>query len=683
MTSVTFRKTLLALAVSSASLPVHAATWQLSDSGLVKTNESFADSVEILGSYAGGDDAIELEGVTLERELVLNATIQTEGDFSGGIDLNNGDGSSQPTDIKDSLVNKGSISAFGNGSAAMLLDPAIVGGDLINEGSLNAKGGFLEGEGARGLDLSVTTVAGNVHNKGTITAEGEKAKAIWVSYDRAGDTNIGGSLINSGTIRATDLVTKWSGEWDDPVTNRVLTGAVGIHLEDVSIQGDIINEGTIEANGDRAMGMLLEGTQLNGKLINRGVIRVDGERSSGIDTTSLNDQSAKLQQIVNEGSIIATGTAAEGMVISFTSDDPKVINTGTIKAEGTAIFLEDFVENEGDKFLVIEHRAGLISGGVAAIASYGNDVDLMWSGGKIQGDILLGSSNSITGYGPVVVISGNAEFDGDRIHAYSVDVGSIPEDTTSFDGHLELEGSYTTIDGNLWVGGGSSLGMKLDNTTDANTAILSVSNNAVFAEGAQIKLAARGSDFSAEGTTYTLVKAASIDNGTANDNLEVSSRSALLNIDTVKVDDTQVLATVTAKSPGQVAASVRQHGASRNAQSAIRGFIPIMGRLDENDPVFVAFSHANESEMAKLAEQLSPEANGGSKTAAVTGQTMISNVTSSRTSSARQGLSSGRRSRKLVFGPRHFTAIPIKTCGTVLPVIMPTVAESPSGPTAS
>ncbi|WP_043531890.1 autotransporter outer membrane beta-barrel domain-containing protein [Litchfieldella xinjiangensis] len=623
MPPVHFRKTLLALAVAGVSMPAYSATLTLTNAGLSESATTvYSEAVTVSGSYTGNDDAIEFEGVRFEQNLILEASIQSSGDYASGFDLDSSE-DGVATTIRGSLINRGSIAVEGYGVAAMLLDPAIIEGDLINEGTLSAKGGlvtygsnqFIYEEGARGLDLSVTQVGGNVHNKGSITVEGERSMGIWMSHDPAGTTIIKGDLINSGTIRATDTVSKLEfdaqGEpiWDDE-NNRVRTAAVGINLADVSI-GNFRNErgGLIEANGELAQGILFEGTQLGGDFINNGEIRANGRYASAVDITSLNGP-AQVRQVINNGIIEATGAESIGFLGSFESADPRLINTGTIKGERYAIELEDFADIGSGKPLTIEHRAGLISGGEAAIFSYNGDVNLLWSGGKIVGDLLLNGEDGVSGIGQSTVrVSGDVIFDGSRIQARLVQVDS-----------------------------GASLGMFIGESNAAP--VLTVNGNVQFAEGAEIRLTPVAADFTAQGRTYTLVQANQIDNGANNDNLDVTLASPFLNMETT-VTANQVTSTVSAKGSDEVADSVRRNGGSRNAQAAIRSFAPLMGRLDENDPVFRAFAHANESEVARLAVQLSPEANGGSTSAAVSGQGLVSNTTSSRTRGARQGMNSG------------------------------------------
>lgn len=84
-----FRKTLLALAVTASAVPAFAQTVQLTNAGFLSERQTYTEDLEITGSYTGGsdEDAIELNGSTLQKNLILNATINSTGDFAGGVDM--------------------------------------------------------------------------------------------------------------------------------------------------------------------------------------------------------------------------------------------------------------------------------------------------------------------------------------------------------------------------------------------------------------------------------------------------------------------------------------------------------------------------------------------------------------------------------------------------------------------
>ncbi|HBP6526366.1 TPA: autotransporter outer membrane beta-barrel domain-containing protein [Pseudomonas aeruginosa] len=68
----------------------------------------------------------------------------------------------------------------------------------------------------------------------------------------------------------------------------------------------------------------------------------------------------------------------------------------------------------------------------------------------------------------------------------------------------------------------------------------------------------------------------------------------------------------------------------------------VLGQLDTADPVYQALANAStREEVAQIAKQLTPEVNGGSSRAAVSGQTIVTNAISNRVAGLRTGMSSG------------------------------------------
>lgn len=580
MSPTSFRKTLLALAIT-ATLPVYAESLVLNNSGIEKNDEIFSESVEINGSFTSNNsdlDAIELNSVTINGDLALNTIINANGANADGLDLSMSGEDPGPfgtrTMIKGSLINKSNISVVGDGSAAMLIDPALIEGNLVNQGTLSATGGLLDGDGVRALEFS-------------------------------GESELYGDLINA-------------------------------------------TSGKIIAEGSHATGILLEGGQINGKLINHGLIQVGGAETTAIDATSNENGHASdrvdIGGIENHGSIIAQGENAVGLMldgVSFASSAAQVINTGLIEATDAAIEIGGFDIDGGDQNILFIHNSGTITSQDEAIdaSEATGQVALTWDAGTITGNLIDISTAQVLGN---VTFNGtDSAEDGANIRMNNAARFYVGTNETA--GHLELGQAHTSLDGNLIVSAASSLGMSLSSATDANKAVLAVTGSATFSEGSQIKLAAKGSDFSAEGSNYKLIEAGTINNG----GLNVVSSSSLLNVDTFTVEGNQVVAKVTAKGSDEVSQVIGNTGGSSNAQAAGGAFSQVLlnqlAQSNPNDPVRLAYIAASENPaaLAKLAEQLAPESNGGATQAATSGQALISNVTGNRTSSARQGLSSG------------------------------------------
>ncbi|MCQ4306535.1 autotransporter domain-containing protein [Pseudomonas stutzeri] len=621
MNAVAFRKTLLAIAVAGAALPIYAQTLTLDNAGLVKENTTFQDTVEVRGSFTSANsdvDAIEFNSVIFKKDLLLEAAVNAKGDNADGVDLSmSGDdedwASMGPaTQIYGDLVNKGTIQVAGAGASGILVDPAIVHGSLINEGTVHVSGNVLEGDGVRAIEIS-------------------------------GDSEIHKDVVNTA-------------------------------------------DGKIIAEGANATAIQLMGSEIDGRLINNGLIQVTGIGADAIDVTT-NEQPewnwskrASVSAIENHGSIIANGVDADGIQIDGGVID-SIVNTGTIEADSTAIVIGDFEVSDARKqeqeyYLKIYHEGGLISGQDAAINAEGNKVDLEWSGGKIQGDIL-----GLDGY---VQITDSVIFDGSRIEVgddetVRVGVNANPDEGHEAAlGHIELLGTHTSIDGDLVVAKDSSIGLNLSNATEATKPVLNVTKTAEFGQGSKLILQANGADFAANGSSYRLVTAQEIiDKG-----LQVVSSNQLLKVSDLKItsteiggglipadddsstppvdggDDTQNPPTdgggepttppadggetgmidVIIKTPEEFKETIATGGGSQNAQAAGVAFSKIASKLPTQ--VLNAFDGITETQAARLIEQTTPEANGGATQAATSGQTLVSNVTGNRTSSIR-GMSSG------------------------------------------
>ncbi|WP_241730009.1 autotransporter family protein [Pseudomonas sp. SST3] len=614
MNPAAFRKTLLAIAVAGAAFPIYAQTLVLDDSGLLRQDVTFIEPVTVNGSFTSvnsEEDAIEFNGVTFENDLIIDAEIKANGDFADGVDLSELDSQDvmQATEIFGDFVNQGEITVTGGGVTGMIVDPAIVHGSLVNAGTLSASGAPLDGESVRALEIS-------------------------------GQSEIHQDVVNAAT-------------------------------------------GKIVATGENATAVLLMGSEIDGRLINNGLIQVAGMGADAIDVTT-NEQPennwskrASVSAIENHGSIIANGVDADGIQIDGGVID-SIVNTGTIEADSTAIVIGDFEvsnarEQEQEYYLKIHQQGGLISGQDAAINAEGGKVDLEWSGGKIQGDIL-----GLDGY---VQITNSVEFDGALIEigndeTVRVGVNTSASKEATF-GHLELLGTHTTIDGDLVVAQNSSLGLNLSNATDTAKPVLTVAKSAEFGQGAKVILQANDADFSANGSSYKLVSAQEIiDKG-----LQVVSSNQLLKVSDLKItstgiagglspvdggpstppvdggDDTQNPPTdggetpttppsdggqtgvidVISKTPEEFKETIATGGGSQNAQAASVAFSQIASKLPKR--LQAAFD-GNATEAARLVEQTTPEANGGATQAATSGQTLVSNVTGNRTSSIR-GMSSG------------------------------------------
>ncbi|MGY1451590.1 autotransporter outer membrane beta-barrel domain-containing protein [Pseudomonas chlororaphis] len=462
-----------------------------------------------------------------------------------------------------------------------------VQGGFINDGAVN----FSSGSTQAGLFFAsqastASTFTGDFINRGSVRIDGLDASATPSGILHSG-SQIGGDLINEGNISV------------------AAEGAVGLDIYQATIAGQVLNTGTIAVTGEGAYGVLMFST------------------STGIGS----DSAISATTIDNRGTITARGRSAKGIEIENAVSNGGVsngiVNSGTIAADGIGVHVVSFANPS--VLFSISQTEGLIEGGIAAIRADQPNTYFYWQGGQVKGD-LLGLSG--------VLASGEVSFDGSTIRAGYVDID---------DGRLTLLRPQTTLDGGLDLDSSTAiLRLLLDNDTNPTTPILKVTGSTSFGEGSQIELAARSSNFrtGADGTRYTL-----INTGTWEEpqNANVVSSSALLEVKSFGIEGNDLKALVTTKNPAVVEENIIQADGSQNAANAIKPLSnSLMTRLDENDPVFRAFASASsDAELARLSETLGPDVSRGVIHAATSGQNLVSNVITNRSSSARNGLSSG------------------------------------------
>jgi outer membrane autotransporter protein len=455
-----------------------------------------------------------------------------------------------------------------------------VQGGFINDGVVN----FSSGSTPAGLFFAsqastASTFTGDFINRGSVRIDGLDASALPSGILHSG-SRIGGNLINEGDISVS------------------APSAVGVDLYQSSITGQVLNKGTITVKGEGAYGLLMFATQTG--IDNTGTISARGQNAKGIE--------------------IENATASGGSTIGASS---AINNSGTIAAEGIGVHLISFA-NTAPLFSITQ-TAGLIEGGTAAIQADQKNAYFYWKGGQVKGD-LLGLSG--------VLVKGDVAFDGSTIRAGYVDIDG---------GRLTLLRPQTTLEGGLDLDSSTAiLRLLLDNETHPTTPILKVTGATYFSEGSRIELAARSNDFrtGADGTRYTL-----INTGTWEEpqNANVVSSSALLEVKSFGIEGNDLKALVTTKNAAVVEENIIQADGSQNAANAIKPLAnTLMSRLSENDPVFRSFASASsDAELARLSETLSPDVSRGVIHAATSGQNLVSNVITNRSSSARNGLSSG------------------------------------------
>ncbi|MGS1401224.1 hypothetical protein I5G39_035740 (plasmid) [Pseudomonas aeruginosa] len=158
-------------------------------------------------------------------------------------------------------------------------------------------------------------------------------------------------------------------------------------------------------------------------------------------------------------------------------------------------------------------------------------------------------------------VNGNANFIGGEIEADDVQIKG---------GQLNLSNLHTDLTGNLSIASGAALQVRLSDSTNVNTPVVSVDGTASFAAGSKLNVTANPGDFTGtrQGTAYTLVSADDIQNS----GLEVKSSSALLQVKSYEIGEQLVTAVVTGKTGDAAQDILKGQGSSRNALNAITPF---------------------------------------------------------------------------------------------------------------
>lgn len=586
---ITLRKTLLAASIA-ASTHVYAVsapadlTLDVSGGSEVALSLTEHNNVTLTGNAdrLEGEDGVSFEGVKINGNLVNNANIIANGSAVDGLDLDlSDDVSATRTEVTGDIINNGNMTLTGAGAVGIVMD-GVRANSLINNGNItvtDAPDG-IETDTAHGIEISNTKLGGDVVNGGNITVTGDSAIGI------------------------------------SAFTNGILT-------EDLTaIAGDVINEGNISVTGTGASGITLSDIQFSHDVLNSGKITATGENAIG-----LNLDDSNYNTVHNSGSIIARGINARG-IRTIDAEGPKVdlgtngiINTGTIIADGIAIQIGNTPgAGDGSDHYIITQQGGLIQGGEKSIDGNMQTI-LRFNGGTIAGDIEGLDS---------MQVAGNANFIGGEIEADDVQIKS---------GQLNLSNLHTDLTGNLSIDSGAALQIRLSDSTNVNTPVVSVGGTASFAAGSKLNVTANPGDFSGsrQGTNYTLISADDIQNS----GLEVKSTSALLSVSSYQIGEQVVTALVTGKTGSAAQDILKGQGSSRNAQSAISPFVDsVLGNMSSDDQVFQAFTNASDEELGKLGEQLAPQVNGGATQAAMGTQSLVANTVNDRLGST-SGLSSG------------------------------------------
>ena len=452
--------------------------------GLISSNgASLNGSITNIGTI-NAQTGISIQGSTMSGSIVnsTNASIQggtnvgistAKASIGGGITNNgtitrggNAGISVSETTVAGTISNGGTINA-GTAFAGLAIDNGgIVGGSVINSGSITATDDAIEvfpnpkGSGA----ILNQTIAGSIIN----TSTGTLSALVGIALTATSNTSrnvIGGNIINNGMITAgSSGIGVYSSTVTGSISNTgtisaadrgiVLVNYTGGNAGQASVGGSIVNSNAITGTAAGFAGIMLAGGSVSQNVTNAlgGTITANG--GIGILLTNAISFSAHAGPSTVGGSIINQGTITAATGIKVTGGSTVtggITNSGTITGSTSAID----VSGEGAA-TTINQQAGTI-GGAILLSSLGDTVNV--TGGIINGNITgTGSSgtvnfavgggntftytNSISGVSAVNVNSGTL-FDNNSITATTVTVngGTLAPGLPNSIGALSITGN--------------------------------------------------------------------------------------------------------------------------------------------------------------------------------------------------------------------------------------------------
>jgi uncharacterized protein with beta-barrel porin domain len=467
--------------------------------GVIANGASIGGSVVNNGTIAPSQPAagISVNFASVGGSVSNNGTIISTGFSAIGV-VNGGE-------VAGSIINTGTLTDNNTSdNIGIYVGEQTVGHSVVNAAGGTITAGF--GIAITGSSGNPAIVGGNVANSGTITAKSKTGIALF-------NVTVGGAVINTSTIMAARNGIR--------VVNT--TGSVA----GATVAGGITNRGTITSTGSGFAGIALVGATVSQGVSNSGTITATN--GAGI---RVNNSSAVISAV--NGGVANQGTIAgmTGVVVSGGSVlAGGITNSGNITGSRAAIDLATIGGGEGAA-MTINQQAGTITGNIL-LSSLGDTANI--TGGSIAGNIVgtgssgtvnfaLGGnafaySNAITGVSAVNVNSGTL-FDNNSITAGTVKVngGALAPGLPSTAGTL-------TITGNLVFAAAAAY---LITINGASASKAGVTGTAVLG-GASVKLAS-GSQINFS-QTYTILTATGGVSGTFNPTVTFGSMNGSLTYD--------------------------------------------------------------------------------------------------------------------------------------------------------
>ncbi|MBF3053025.1 autotransporter outer membrane beta-barrel domain-containing protein [Pseudomonas aeruginosa] len=647
MTKLQWQQSLLAIAISSAAMNVIAQDY------VVNAGPSDFTGVQNSLNFTGGFTSLQAEpdfilGHSLFADSVTNnATIQVYTDGARPLAL-------VDSSITGSVVNAGTLKTNGALSSGLTLINTQVGGDVKNTGTINTIGRQFDSNGnqAAALNLRDSGIGGNLENSGQIYANG--GGSIGVDFSGTKENLIKGGIVNSGSVSVGG------------------TDSVAVNVRSAKINGSIKNSSLIGATGDGAMGLVVADSQV-GEITNAGNIYVNAADRVSADPSVVGVYLRNVK-----------GLDADGNAVDLTLN-----NSRTINSAGVGIQIDD-----ADSVVVIKSSSlGSITGKTAAIEGNGHTI-LNMAGGNITGDVVGLDQINISTIG---------RFTSSKIDAASMNLGNnstayLTTAGTKLTGDLNVASGakvdmqlsdetvatnpYLEVGGTAVFAANSSVTVSSKanafNPTNAGVEYTLLKAGALTDEG--MKVASNSylldvKSYVVNGNTVKAVVAAKSDDdignienpeepggetGNGNTGGEAGGNTAgnagnetggnsAGNTGSEAGGSTSGntgneaggnTAGNTGGEAGSSSSGGQSHNGATGALLAMKN--SVLGQLDTSDPVYQALANAStREEVARIAQQLTPEVNGGGSRAAVAGQNTVTNAISNRVSGLRSGMSSG------------------------------------------